>query len=121
MKKGGTFYIADFHPTLYVFDWNSPKIVYDYFNTGPIVEEIAGTYAERYADLKKTEIGWNHPFEETIGALLGAGLQLVEMREFDWSPYPCFPNMSEREAGRFVWNGFDGKRMPHVFSLKMRG
>jgi SAM-dependent methyltransferase len=120
LKKNGTFYIADFHPWLWIWDFNNQKIVYDYFNEKPIVEEISGTYAERYADIKAKEIGWNHDFSEILTALLAAGLQLDAMKEFDYSPYRCFPNMIERESGKFVWGDFDGLRMPHVYSLKMR-
>lgn len=121
LKKGGTFYIADFHPWVYMYDWESGKLAHDYFNTKPIVEEVAGTYADRYADIKAEEVGWNHSFEEIIGSLLRAGLRLVEMREFDWSPYPCFPGMREREPGRFVWGDFGERRLPHVYSLRMKG
>ena len=33
LKKGGVFYIADFHPWIYIHDWDSGKIAFDWFNT----------------------------------------------------------------------------------------
>ncbi len=121
LKKGGTFYIADFHPWLQMYDWPTGQLAHDWFNTRPIVEQLDGTYADPSADLHDTEVGWNHSFEETLGSLLGAGLRLVEMREFDHSLYPCFPGMREREPGKFVWGDFGERRLPHAFSLKMVG
>ncbi len=120
LKKGGVFYIADFHPWLYLFDYESGDLIYDWFNTEPIVEQVAGTYADRYADLKDVEVGWNHSFEEILGALLGAGLRLEKMREFDCSPFNCFPKMVERAPGEFVWGKYAARKMPHVYSLRLR-
>lgn len=120
LKKGGVFYIADFHPWIYIHDWDSGKIAFDWFNTEPIVEQLDGTYADQTANLKDTEVGWNHSFEEILGALLGAGLRLEAMREFDYSPFNCFPKMRERAPGEHVWGGFENRKLPHVYSLKLR-
>lgn len=120
LKKGGIFYIADFHPWVYIYDWASGEVAYDWFNTAPIVEQLEGTYADRKANLKDTEVGWNHAFEEILGALLGAGLRLEELREFDSSPFDCFPNMVQRAPGAYVLAKHADRKMPHVYSLRLR-
>ncbi len=120
LKKGGTFYIADFHPAFYMYDWATKKLAFDYFNQ-QIVEDITGTYAEKRSKIGGKEISWTHSLSETMGALMRQGLVLQEFREFDWSPYDCFPDLVEREPGRFVWSETQHVRMPYAFSLKMKG
>jgi len=34
LKPGGIFYIMEFHPTLYMLDWDNGKIAYQYFDSG---------------------------------------------------------------------------------------
>src|SRR5580700_6127856 len=60
LKKGGYFYIIDFHPVLWIFDNTSFDIKYSYFNTGPIREEVRGSYADRANENVAIEYGWNH-------------------------------------------------------------
>jgi hypothetical protein len=56
--------------------------------------------------------------EEIISPLLKEGLQMTEFREYDYSPWNCFPNMNMRAEGEYVIKGLDVK-LPYVFSLKM--
>jgi len=52
IKVGGTFYMIEFHPVLYMFEWEEDIIKYNYFNPGKPVEEIEqGTYADKNADI----------------------------------------------------------------------
>ncbi|MCB0618907.1 MAG: methyltransferase domain-containing protein [Saprospiraceae bacterium] len=120
LKPGGVFYIVDFHPTLYLFDFDSGRISYEYFNRGePYVEESEGTYADPQAKIRHTDYFWSHSLEEVISPFLKRGLQLEDFREFDYSPYNCFPNMVERAPGEYVYDKA-GVRLPHLFSLKCR-
>ena len=121
LKPGGLFYLAEFHPTLYLFNFDNAKVEYSYFNEGtPYVEDVVGTYADKLkGEGGGRECFWNHSISEVVNALLSQGLQLLELNEYDFSPYNCFPNMNEREPGRFVWGNF-GVRLPHVFSVKMK-
>ncbi|HFA49183.1 MAG TPA: class I SAM-dependent methyltransferase [Bacteroidetes bacterium] len=122
LKKGGLFYIAEFHPTLYMFNFENHQVEYSYFNKGePFKEEVEGSYATSDSKAKGTEYFWNHSISEKVNALLNEGLTLLELNEYDFSPYNCFPNLVEREPGRYVW-GADkfGVKMPMVLSLKMR-
>lgn len=120
LKPGGLLFLAEFHPTLYLFNFDNYKLEYGYFTESePFSEDVEGSYADPEKKTKGKEHFWNHALSEVIGPLLENGLSLQELREFDFSPYNCFPNMEERQPGRYVW-GNSGVRIPHVFSLKMQ-
>lgn len=116
LKQGGTFYMIDFHPFVWSLDDNYEKFFYDYFNTQVIEETVEGTYADREADIKMKEYGWNHPTSELINALLGCGLQLEFFNEFNFSHYNCFPNMEEVDPGKWQFKHLRGT-IPYMYSL----
>ena len=117
LKPGGIFYIADFHPALWMMDENFEKIKYNYFNTEVITEEISGTYTDRNAPIKSVEHGWNHPFSEIINGLVKHKLQIVQFNEVPYSPYNCFNNMEKGADGMWRIKGMDEK-MPMMYSIK---
>ncbi len=119
LKPGGTFYIVETHPLLYLFDYDNHTISYNYFNSGkPYSEEVEGTYADPDSDLKATEHFWCHSLHEVIQPLLQEGLQLVDFKEYDYSPYDCFPNM-EKDGEQVFRYKKTGTSIAHLFSLKM--
>ena len=117
LKPGGTFYIADFHPALWMMDDSFEKIKYNYFNTEIITEEISGTYTDKNAPIKSIEHGWNHSFSEIINALLKHDLQIQLFNEFPYSPYNCFNNLEQGVDGMWRIKGMDEK-MPIMYSIK---
>ncbi len=117
LKPGGAFYIADFHPALWMMDDNFEHIKYSYFNTEVITEETSGTYSDRDAPIKSIEHGWNHSFSEIITALLKHDLQIVQFNEFSYSPYNCFNNLEQGADGMWRIKGKDEK-MPMMYSIK---
>jgi SAM-dependent methyltransferase len=117
LKPGGIFYIADFHPVLWMMDENFEKVKYNYFNTEKITEEITGTYTDRDAPIKSTEHSWNHPFSEIFNALVKYGLQIQQFNEFPYSPYNCFNNLQQDADGMWRIKGMDEK-MPMMYSIK---
>lgn len=119
LKSGGTFYIADFHPALWMMDENFEKIKYDYFNTSVIEEETSGTYTDRDADIKSTEYSWNHSFTEIFTALINNGLEIVQFHEFNYSPYNCFNNLAQAADGMWRIQNMNGK-LPMIYSIKAR-
>jgi SAM-dependent methyltransferase len=120
LAPGGIFYLAEFHPTLYLFDFDRKTIGYEYFNNGrPVVEEVENTYASDEHLVKGTAYSWQHSLHQVIAPLLREGLQLLDFQEFPFSPFKCFPNMHEVSPRRFVFGDF-GVSLPHVYSLKMQ-
>jgi len=121
LKPGGQFTLAEFHPAIYMFDWESEKISYNYFNKGVYTEENEGTYTDINSN-KKTDIilkehFWIHSVSEVVTALLTVGLRVTHLQEYDYSPYECFENLTLRKEGEWIW-GTHGKAFPHVFSLQ---
>lgn len=121
VKKGGIFYIAEFHPTLYLFNFDNYQVEYGYFQTKlPYEEIVQGSYADKEGKTGGKEYFWNHSLSEVLNPLMKQGMSLVQFNEFDFSPYNCFPNMMERSPGRYVWGTRLGVSIPHVFSMTLK-
>lgn len=111
LKRGGTFYIAEFHP------FHDVLSGYAYFHSPePDVEE-EGTYTENDDGETSTVITWAHPLSDVINALLGAGLQIIQFNEYPYSPYNCFENMVEEEQGKFCLKHKE-QSIPLVYTIK---
>ncbi|NOT52903.1 MAG: class I SAM-dependent methyltransferase [Chitinophagaceae bacterium] len=117
LKPGGIFYIAEFHPVVWMFDDDFTHIKYSYENKEVIMTENEGTYTDRNADIKGKEYSWNHSISEVLNALIKAGLKIELFNEHMYSPYPCFRNTVEFEKGKWHIKGMEGK-IPMVYSLK---
>ncbi len=117
LNPGGTFYIADFHPTLWMMDENFQHIKYNYFNREVIIEEMNGTYSDRSAPIKTMNYGWNHPFSEIFSALIKNNLVIEQFSELPYSPYNCFNNMEHGSDGMWRIKGM-GEKMPVMYSIK---
>jgi 2-polyprenyl-3-methyl-5-hydroxy-6-metoxy-1,4-benzoquinol methylase len=117
LKPGGIFYMAEFHPVVWMFDDEFTHIKYFYENRELIVTENYGTYTDRDADIKGKEYSWNHSISEVLNALIKQGLQIEHFNEFTYSPYPCFSNIVQGEDGNWRIKGMEGK-IPMVYSVK---
>ena len=117
LKPKGTFVIVDFHPTLWMYDDDFEFIQHHYFNTGPIIENFEGTYADKNAPINQDCITWNHPTSEVINNLIKHNLTINSFDEFDYSPYDCFNKTIEFEPGKFRIKHL-GNKLPMVFAIK---
>ncbi len=118
LKPGGIFYIVDFHPIAWMFDYTvSPPIMkYGYHQKDAIYEEYEGTYAEDgVTKMISKEYGWNHPLSEVVNSLVDAGLTIEYLNEYDASPYDIFPNLEKNRDGMFE---LKEKLYPLLFELK---
>ena len=116
LKPGGRFVIAEFHPVVWTFDEQFTYLQYSYFNRETIVEEVTGSYGAPDDDKQQTCYSWNHPLSDVLTALLDAGLQLKQFREYDYSPYDCFPKTTKSEKGYQI-KGMEGT-LPLVYALE---
>ncbi len=117
LKPGGLFYMADFHPVVWMFDDDFTRIQYHYDNHELIVTENYGTYTDRNVEIKGKEYGWNHSISELLNALINQGLEIRQFNEFNYSPYPNFANSTELENGKWFIKGLEGK-IPVVYSIR---
>ena len=117
LNKGGVFYIAEFHPIVWMFDYldDKPIMKYGYMQDEAIYEEYEGTYANQADKMISKEYGWNHGLSEVINALTSAGLQIDYLNEHDASPYNVLPDLIENEKGMFETKD---KLYPLIFELK---
>jgi len=119
LKKGGVFYMIEFHPIVWMYDFlqTPPKLTYPYLNKDVIYEEYNGTYTNSDAAIVSKEYGWNHGLGEVVTALTNAGLQIEFLHEFEKSPYNSFPEMDKTEDGMFILK--ENQRMfPLVYSIR---
>lgn len=117
LKPGGTFYIIDFHPIVWMYDYNvSPPVMkYGYQQKEAIYDEYEGTYADSDSKMVSKEYGWNHSLGEVVTSLTNAGLRIVSLLEFDDSPYDVFPGLEKNEDGHYALpNGL----YPLLFEIK---
>lgn len=119
LKPGGFFYIADFHPVVWMFDDKMERFQYPYHNTGVIETEQSGTYADRSANIRYKEFGWNHSLSEIINSLVGQGLDIEFLNEYPYSPFDCFDNTVKGEDGNYRIRGLEGI-IPMVYSIGAR-
>ena len=119
LKPGGKLVFADFHPLVWMYDDDLDKVIFSYFNTGAIVEQEEGTYADKKADLKDNMVTWNHSMSETISALIGAGLSIEHMNEYNYAPYNFIAATEEFEKGKYRAPTM-GDKFPLVYSIVAR-
>lgn len=117
LKSGGFFYIVEFHPIAWMFDYTvSPPIMkYGYQQKEAIYEEYEGTYADPNSKMISKEFGWNHSLGEIITSLSNAGLKIEYLKEHDASPYDIFPGLVRNEEGLFK---LENNRYPLLFEIK---
>ena len=118
VKSGGMFYMVEFHPTMYMFDWNDYKLGYQYFYEREPTKEIEeGTYADRQSDIKLEEYFWQHHLAEIIQALINQGFRVDTFREYDFSPYQIFGKEIKRAEQEYLFP-INGINIPLTYSIK---
>jgi 2-polyprenyl-3-methyl-5-hydroxy-6-metoxy-1,4-benzoquinol methylase len=117
LKPGGTFYIAEFHPVVWMLDENFEKIKYYYHNQEMIAEVTQGTYTDPYANIQYEEFSWNHSLSEVMNSLIKHGLQIQLFNEFPYSTYNCFNNLEQGADGYWRVKGLEDK-IPMMYSIK---
>jgi SAM-dependent methyltransferase len=122
LKPGGFFYIVEFHPLFEMLDDAGGRFSYPYFPAPrPLALRAVGSYAAREAtDFEHDEYNWPHPLSEVINAVLGAGLRLEYVHEFDYVWHAAaYAHVDEFEPGKGRVRGPMGL-LPHMFSLRAR-
>ena len=122
VKRGGFFYIREFHPASYVFDDDEGveelRLRYPYFPSGPMRFEEGGTYADSSSNVKsRVTYEWSHSLSEIINSLINAGLRVDFFNEFPYTTWRELPFMVQREDKRWVLPSHQ-ESLPLMFSLK---
>jgi ubiquinone/menaquinone biosynthesis C-methylase UbiE len=121
LRPGGTFFLVEFHPFLYVFDYEeATRLAHPYFvGTEPISYDEVGTYADMGAGSKAVyrAHSWPHPVSRVMGALLAAGLRIDSFEEYPYSTLSCFPFVRQEAPERFVHKTHPGM-VPLLYSIQ---
>jgi len=117
LEKGGSFYMVEFHPIVWMFDYlqQPAPLRYAYHQKEVIYEEYQGTYADMNANIVSKEFAWNHGLGQIISSLATAGLTIEYLNEYDESPYEIFPNLIKTPKEMFVTKD---RLYPLVFEIK---
>jgi SAM-dependent methyltransferase len=119
LKPGGEFIFVEFHPVLWMYDNELKEVTYKYANSSPIIEFESGTYANKNANIQQESITWNHGLAEVVQALINQNLTLMQIQEYDYSPYDVIPNGEEIAISKYRSKQY-GDKLPLVYSLKMK-
>ena len=124
LAPGGTFYMADFHPILVIFDdvtseEDELRVRRSYFaGAEPLRFEEDGSYADREAELaNRTTYSWPHSLGEMVSALTAAGLRIEFLHEFDYTVEQWFPFMDLGPDGMWRLTKHHGS-LPLLFSVR---
>jgi 2-polyprenyl-3-methyl-5-hydroxy-6-metoxy-1,4-benzoquinol methylase len=117
LKLEGIFFMAEFHPVVWMLDEDFQRVKYYYHNQELIVVESEGTYTDQNADIHQKEYSWNHGLSEVLNSLIKYGLQINLMDEFSYSPYPCFKNLVQGDDGHWRVKGLEDK-IPMVYTVR---
>ena len=121
LRPGGTFFIAEFHPIMWVFDNEHPsefRVKYPYWQgEEPDYEESDGSYADPDAKLEnRGTYNWAHPVSEVVGALLSAGLTIDDLGEYPFSVDGTqMAFMERRDDG---YHEIPGYGLPLMYSVR---
>jgi 2-polyprenyl-3-methyl-5-hydroxy-6-metoxy-1,4-benzoquinol methylase len=116
LKPGGMFFMAEFHPVVWMLDEDFKSVKYYYHNQEMIVVNSEGTYTDRTAEIDHKEYSWNHGLAEVLNSLIAHGLQLKSFDEFSYSPYPCFNNLVQGADGNWRVKEMEDK-IPMVYAV----
>ena len=121
LRPGGTFFIAEFHPIMWVFDNEHPsefRVKYPYWQgEEPDYYEVDGSYADPQAKLEnRGSYEWAHPMSEVVNALMGAGLIIQRLDEYPFSVDVC--QMPFMERGEDGYSRLPGYKLPLMYSIK---
>ena len=119
LKPGGTFYIADGHPMMNVFEMSEAgKLIptYSYLNEQWLWEGGEPSYAGE-GIIESPVYEWQHSLGEIVTALAKAGLQIEYLHEFTHCFFRFFPTMAQGEDGGWRLPEYN-ESYPQIFSIR---
>jgi len=117
LKPSGQFIFAEFHPIVWAYDDDFTEVQYYYNNVEPISEEETGTYADKSANIKQAFVCWNHGIGEVVNNLIKNRLQIEDLQEYNYSPYPFVSDTVKITDKKYKVRKF-GDKLPLVYSIK---
>lgn len=113
LTTNGEFHLVEFHT------FNDLLCGYSYFPQSEPDVENEGTYTENCDGTKSKMVTWAHSLSEVINALISAGLNIDNFKEYPYSPYNCFEGL-ELVSERGYQMLHKGQQVPLLYSIKAR-
>ena len=117
LKRGGIFYIAEFHPFIQIFDYDNKEdyeLRHNYFQKPEPIVYDDGTNEK--GESEKT-YEWIHGIGKIVTALINAGLKIQYLHEFNKAPFPRFQFLHQAKDGYWYYNNPEYE-LPLVYSIK---
>jgi ubiquinone/menaquinone biosynthesis C-methylase UbiE len=124
VKPGGTFYVAEFHPIVGIFDDKETAtdfhVLYPYFPPEqPLKWEGWGDYTDRSVKLQNdVTYEWPHPTSAVLTALIDAGLRIEFFHEFSFTPWAQLPSLMYDEGDMQYRLTDRNGSLPLTYSIK---
>lgn len=120
LEPKGLFFLAEFHPFMWVFDYEHPselRVRESYWsNQKPSFYQEEGTYADSDARVKNIETyEWSHPMSEIVNSLINAGLVIKELNEYPFSVDRHQLAFMERSSDGY--SRLPGDNLPLMYSI----
>lgn len=122
LRPGGSLYLADQHPFMFVFDDATagsdrrPGWYWPYFAREALVEQAPHDYVGERGQLPGPDYSFAHPLGEIITGLIDAGMTLRWLHEHDALTWQAFSCLVEAPDGLWRWPGRPW--LPLSFSLR---
>ena len=121
LKPGGTFYIAEGHPTALIFDDENEeefRVLYPYFHQKtPLDFDYDSSYASGDVKIKNTkEYGWIHHLGYIVNNLIETGLQIEFLNEYPFTAWEMFPFLEKKGPWWYLPEKY--QKIPLMFTLK---
>jgi SAM-dependent methyltransferase len=119
LRPGGVFFMVEFHPILYVMDYErAEELKHPYFQgTNPRCYDEIGSYADPHAHGVEKAFVWSHPVSRVVSALVRAGLNIVDLTEYPYSAIDCFPFVVRSGPERYV-HATRPDMLPMMYSVR---
>jgi 2-polyprenyl-3-methyl-5-hydroxy-6-metoxy-1,4-benzoquinol methylase len=118
LEPGGVLFMKEVHPFSWVFSDDDLTVDSDYFEHRNHYDE-PGTYTDPDAPTVHNQTEeWQHPLSEVVNAVIGAGLVLELLDEYDHQVYQQWPFMEKDGSVYRMPQGTP--RLPLLYSLRAR-
>ena len=113
LQSSRIFFIVDGHPFADLFLWDDIS----YFHKGPYKETNSPDYCDREYKIQNETVEWEHKLSDFVNAMVGAGLTIVSMQEFNKGYYDIKGDWVQKGD---YWYPPDGApKYPLMFALKV--
>lgn len=113
LAEGGEFHLIEFHT------FNDLLTGYSYLPSSDPDVEDEGTYTENCDGTKLKMVTWPHSLSEVVNALISAGLNIEDFKEYPYSPYNCFEDL-EHVSEHGYQMLYKDQQVPLLYSIKAR-